>query len=40
VDHELGCNTTAPGELERLLDEAAEASRGSGRRTPEVLNAR
>jgi predicted metal-dependent phosphoesterase TrpH len=40
VDHELGCNTTAPGELERLLDEAAEASRASGRRTPEVLNAR
>lgn len=39
VDHELGCNTTAPGELERLLDLASEASRESGRRTPEVLNA-
>jgi predicted metal-dependent phosphoesterase TrpH len=40
VDHELGCNTTAPGELERLLDLASEAARMSGRRTPEVLNAR
>ena len=39
-DHELGCNVTAPDELERLLDLAARSSQASGRRTPEVLNAR
>jgi 3',5'-nucleoside bisphosphate phosphatase len=37
VDHELGCNTTAPEQLERLLDLAAAAAAGSGRRPPEVL---
>lgn len=38
VDHELGCNTTAPGEYLRLLDLAAAAAAASGRRTPEVLS--
>ena len=37
VDHELGCHTTAPEELERLLDLAAAAALASGRRTPEVV---
>jgi predicted metal-dependent phosphoesterase TrpH len=37
VDHELGCNTTAPDELERLLARAAAASAASGRVTPEVV---
>ena len=37
VDHELGCNTTAPEELERLLDLAAAARRASGRDAPEPL---
>jgi predicted metal-dependent phosphoesterase TrpH len=37
VDHELACNTTAPGELERLLDLAERAAVASGRRTPRVL---
>ena len=32
VDHELGCNTTAPAQLDRLLA-AAEAARAA-RRTP------
>jgi 3',5'-nucleoside bisphosphate phosphatase len=36
-DHELGCNTTAPDQLERLLELAAAASAASGRRTPEVV---
>jgi len=40
ADHELGCNTTAPDQLDRLLELAAEASRAAGRRTPEVLSAR
>jgi predicted metal-dependent phosphoesterase TrpH len=35
--HALGCNTTDPEQLERLLDLAAAAARDSGRRTPEVL---
>lgn len=39
VDHDLGCNTTAPDQLERLLDLAASAAQTSGRRTPEVLPA-
>jgi len=38
VDHELGCNTTAPEELERLLDAAARAARASGREVPEVVS--
>jgi predicted metal-dependent phosphoesterase TrpH len=36
-DHELGCNTTAPEELERLLALADAASARSTRTTPEVL---
>jgi len=35
--HDLGCNTTHPDEFARLLELAAAASAGSGRRTPEVL---
>ena len=34
--HDLGCNTTDPAELERLLALAAESARRAGRRTPEV----
>ena len=34
VDHELGCNTTAPDQLARLLDSAAAAARSSGRTVP------
>lgn len=34
VDHDLGCNTTAPAELERLLDVAASNATASGRDTP------
>lgn len=34
VGHDLGCNTTAPDQLARLLDLAAAASRASGRPTP------
>lgn len=37
VDHELGCHTTAPDQLERLLDLAAAASAASGRATPTVV---
>ena len=36
VDHELGCNTTAPEEYERLLDLAAQAAAASGRPAPGV----
>jgi 3',5'-nucleoside bisphosphate phosphatase len=36
VDHELGCNTTDPGEYQRLLELAAAASARSGRDTPGV----
>jgi 3',5'-nucleoside bisphosphate phosphatase len=36
-DHELGCNTTAPDQLERLLELAERAGRAAGRRTPEVV---
>jgi predicted metal-dependent phosphoesterase TrpH len=36
ADHELGCNTTDPEELDRLLDRAAKASAASGRTTPDV----
>ena len=38
IDHELGCNTTAPEELERLLDLAAGAAAASGRDTPGVVD--
>ena len=37
VDHELGCNTTEPAELDRLLERAAAAAAASGRETPEVV---
>jgi predicted metal-dependent phosphoesterase TrpH len=37
TDHDLGCNTTAPEQLERLLALAAEASAAAGRATPEVV---
>lgn len=35
--HDLGCNTTAPEEYERLLELAAAASARSGRTTPGVI---
>jgi predicted metal-dependent phosphoesterase TrpH len=38
--HELGCNLTAPQELERLLALAADAARSADRRVPEVVSAR
>ena len=34
VDHDLGCNTTAPDQLDRLLDLAAGAAEASGRSDP------
>ncbi len=37
VDHELGCNTTAPEQLERLLELAGRAAARSGRDTPAVV---
>jgi hypothetical protein len=37
ADHDLGCNTTAPDQLERLLELADEASAASGRTTPKVV---
>jgi predicted metal-dependent phosphoesterase TrpH len=37
IGHALGCNTTAPGQLDRLLALAAEAADASGRHAPEVL---
>lgn len=37
VDHELGCNTTAPEQFERLQDIAAQAATASGRPAPGVL---
>lgn len=40
TDHDLGCNTTAPAELARLLDRAAEAAaaaRRAGRAVPETV---
>jgi hypothetical protein len=36
VGHDLGCNTTAPDQLERLLELAGRSERASGRSTPEV----
>ncbi len=36
-DHELGCNTTALDQLERLEELARQAGRAAGRRTPEVV---
>jgi predicted metal-dependent phosphoesterase TrpH len=37
VDHELGCNTTAPEELERLLALAADSAAAADRAVPDVL---
>lgn len=37
VGHDLGCNTTAPEELDRLLAAAAAARAASGRAAPEPL---
>jgi predicted metal-dependent phosphoesterase TrpH len=37
VGHDLGCNTTAPDQLERLLALAGAAAQASGRATPGVL---
>ncbi|HEX6874807.1 MAG TPA: phosphatase, partial [Nocardioidaceae bacterium] len=37
VDHDLGCNTTAPEEFTRLVDLALRAAARSGRATPEVV---
>ena len=37
VDHELGCNTTAPEEYTRLLERVAVAATASGRDVPEVV---
>ena len=39
VGHDLGCNTTAPDQLDRLLDLAADAAARSGRSTPGLLGA-
>jgi len=39
VDHELGCNVTAPGELRRLLAAAAANARASGRSVAAVVGA-
>ena len=37
VDHDLGCNTTPPEQLERLLQRAGDAAAASGRETPALL---
>ena len=37
IDHDLGCNTTAPDQLDRLLDLAARAAEACGRTTPAVV---
>ena len=37
VDHDLGRNTTAPDQLDRLLDLAAGAAEASGRTSPTVI---
>ncbi len=39
VGHDLGCNTTAPDQLDRLLDLAAASAASSGRSTPDLLRA-
>ena len=38
LDHDLGCNTTEPDELARLLEAADAAAAASGRVTPDVVN--
>ena len=37
ADHDLGCNTTDPDQLDRLLELAQEAAAASGRSTPAVV---
>lgn len=37
VDHDLGCNLTAPAELARLLDRAADAAKKTDRSVPGVI---
>ena len=37
IDHELGCNTTDPEQLQRLLEQATKAAAVAGRSTPVVL---
>ena len=37
IDHELGCNTTDPEQLQRLLELATKAAAVAGRTTPVVL---
>jgi 3',5'-nucleoside bisphosphate phosphatase len=37
-DHELACNTTAPDQLDRLLELAADAADRSARTTPQVVS--
>lgn len=37
VAHELGCNVTAPAELDRLLAAAADNARRAGRSVPQVV---
>ena len=37
VDHEVGCNTTDPEQLSRLVELAAASAAASGRKAPEVL---
>jgi predicted metal-dependent phosphoesterase TrpH len=38
IGHDLGCNTTAPDQLERLLSLTSAAADASGRVAPEVLS--
>ncbi|MFC6343576.1 hypothetical protein ACFP8W_16440, partial [Nocardioides hankookensis] len=40
IDHDLGCNTTAPEEYERLMAMAAEAAARSDRATPVITSGR
>ncbi|HSJ19934.1 MAG TPA: phosphatase, partial [Nocardioidaceae bacterium] len=37
VDHDLGCNTTDPDELARLVELARASAAAAGRIAPEVL---
>jgi predicted metal-dependent phosphoesterase TrpH len=37
IDHDLGCNVTDPGELDRLLDAAAANAEASGRPVPQLV---
>lgn len=37
IDHDLGCHTTSPEDLDALLTLAAESGRAAGRMTPQVV---